>query len=415
MTHSAALGCKATATLGLLYVMLMGSACQDANNTVLSPSADAPLSAVSGAQLLSLIENAEDQYPLPGDVRFPADFMPHPQYLSESFSLRAVLDVPDQPDKLGVVVQFDRLSLPAKKSPLDVRASAVVPAIAGAGTQFVNQVARSDWEFTGLMRSAITIDGAEQDVSQRESIQRIALDLAGHDETGFWVGSDRLNINIEEPCRPAYTLRVRTADNQFLRLRWRLPACPESEENGLFNRWSSVGVKLSGVIGRDSTGKDDLRKDDLRSVTGLGFVSQAYGNLEFTTGAVVFDRLQLLVTDARGKRFALSLFRSKRRSGRGPRAVTATLMPLDTSTRRADTRRLTVSWTDRDTRWSSESGFAYPATIRLDDSSGEFDILLTPMHGMTEINDAFGTRLQEAVRVSGTHQGVGYLDYIPLE
>jgi predicted secreted hydrolase len=408
MTHSVALGFKVITTLGMLPMILMGSACQDSFDKGKSSAASART--VSGAQLLSLIENLDDRFPSPGPVRFPAVFLPHPQYLSESFSLRAVLDVEDQPAKIGVVFHVDKLALPAKISTPDVQAGLAGPEISSATTQSVNRVVHSDWEFSGLMRSAVIVDAAEQGVSQRESIQRIALDLAGHDETGFWVGADRLNIDTIEAGRPVYTLRANTANNQFLDLRWSLPACPDFQENGLFNRWDSEGVKLSGVIvdGMNGTGVS-------RSVTGLGFVSHAFGNLEFTTGAVVFDRLQLLVADSSGSRSALSILRSKRRTGRGPKTITATLRPLDNSTRQAVARRITVRWTDQDTRSSIESGFTYPAAIRLNDDSGEFSLLLTPMHGMTEINDTFGTRLQEAMTVTGSHQGVGYLDFIPLQ
>lgn len=106
--------------------------------------------------------------------------------------------------------------------------------------------------------------------------------------------------------------------------------------------------------------------------------------------------------------------RSKRRSGRGPVTVVSTNGQQEDSIDSTPAAgAIEWIWADEGTRTSDVSGMTYPEIINLTDKSGKFDLVIEPLFGLTEVNDALGPRLRQAVQVSGSHDGKGFLEFQP--
>lgn len=331
-------------------------------------------------------------------VHFPADLSPHPHAPAESFQLRAILSGAGG-SLMSVQLQLDRLAL-------DVAANA-----------------DSDWGFSEIMRSSVvTGKPGETALEARETVERLALGLADSDQNSLHVIDTRLDYQrlagkqraSDSPTRCAARYHLSTGiasapvgSPEFADLDVSMSACPEALSLQGLNQWQASALATTATLrGAEATPADG--SDMLWQ--GHAWLSQTWGNLPSANGAVLIDQLDLRLTkDAQATAQLLSVSRSKRRTGRGPQTVQATLTSLT-----EDARVLDLQWIDEGEQLSPISGMVYPQRMRIRSEDESVDLLLTPMVALPEISDSLGVRWSGAVMVSGTHTGVGFLDFQPL-
>jgi len=393
----------------LHLVLLCGIfALQSCRDNPASPTSTTTPSLVM-PELLALFSEGEERFAAPGSPDLPRDLGTNAEAGAESFSVQAILSLADGRDwssdsiRSGVNVRLDRVALPLdyQVQPLD-----------------------SAWRYNGIMRSSAFIDTniARLEASVREaageavfkqltdlsvldrtqSVQRVALDLAGLSETQMWVGNDRLTISgldaSSDSCARDYRWEVALSARDTLVLDFPMSACPRVSAFSTFNTWQQTSDEVNGVLLTDRAGAQTVRTP----VKGVLWMSQSWGSLPRAGGAVAIDTLQIRLDDGRW----LNVSRSKRRSGRGPETVTAVLRTGDSLPVTID-----VTWQDSDEKVVTASGNGYPDSIEL--NSPDHDLVLTvrAMNRLSEVVEFDGRRLDIPVMVSGEKSGAGFLSF----
>lgn len=398
--------CKSS-TLLLASVFILQS-CTDQS---IDPSAK---SSPAMQQWLSVLNHDNSLFSAPEAPLFPKDFSTHSQSRVESFLMQAMVTavadgVDEQNSELtaGIIAQMDRISLTPESH---------------------NSSADSDWRYSGIMRSTVFADSdvvdpgravthnVEQtsvsqfadlsDLERRQSVQRIALDLAGSITDKLWIGQDNLTILASESSTGACerTYRWEGFLSASTRIAFDIPMsdCPRVRTFGEFNRWDQQSDALTGVLSTSVEGGENVSTD----VKGTVWMSQSWGNLPVSGGAVVIDSLQLRLDDTRW----LDISRSKRRSGRGPKSVSADLYSEDSTVNAID-----LVWEDSTDQTQAASGAYYPASIRLRSSEHDFVLNVRVLNRLAESSDFAGSRLHVPVSVTGSHTGKGFLSFDVLQ
>ncbi len=364
-------------------------------------SQDPPASStvnVSG-QLLAALRDVAEQFSPPGEPRLPADIYVHLQTQFESFALEALLFTHDGTGAAGgapaaaVIAQIDRFALQP----------------AGATGEV-----DSRWRYDSIMRSSVSIDAAAShstlaslgELERRETIQRMALELAGATAQSVWVGNDRLTIDVsgkdQTPCERQYRWEAALSAEQQITLEFSIATCPQVRAVGELNTWSESAVSITGTLPSVTPAGEPMNA----AVSGTGWIRQSWGNVPGAAGAVVIDTLTLALDD--GQRLDVS--RSRRRSGRGPQTVSATLHATGQKSQALD-----LQWVDSTEQLlSADSGSAYPQHVSLRSSDGSLDIRASIMNRLSESSVGSDIRAHVPVVVTGTHTGAGFLSLTAL-
>ena len=341
----------------------------------------------------------------PASPAWPADLAFHPDALAESIELVAVLDdiAPARRDARRtthvVVRRFDRLRVRAPSDARDID-------VEGFG-------------FRDVVRTSVAVTTGERDTGSastehRHRVERATLGLAD-------ASAQRLQV------RDAWVERAdsgggcgtsghRSGDGRA-ELDFLQDACPSATSAGPLVVTSSGTLDVSGTLEVDG---------ERRQVGGLGWVRRAWGGLP-GGGAVVFDRL-LVELDGAG---LVEVSRSKRRSGRGPRITSAGVRPPESGAA-GDAPAVPdaldgAEWLDGtgdgtgdgagvgvDTGDGSGDG-EVPDRWRLRAQSAGIDIVLEPLLDVPVIGDAVGRAWRGAVIARGSHAGIGFLEYLPID
>ena len=372
--------------------------------------------------LLQALDASDEDFAAPRPPQWPDDLSTHPAMRSESFALQAIVYPATgqvqagKPEMASLMLQIDRLGLTAQSS-VDKSASA--------------------WQYSGVMRAAVAVDAATGQSANgtdivtdthtrsgddltvealntlqrlatmppRQSVQRMALGLAGSDDDTLWVGNDRLSMQLAatagNPCLRHYRWVATASVTERLVLDFSMQSCPQAQSIGLLSRWEAPGVSVSGSL----LSAHDNTEVHLTPVEGVAWFSQSWGNLPATGGAVAIDTLQIQLDNQQ----VLAVSRSKRRSGRGPQTVSAT---LQSST--LPEKSVAMRWEDSTEQRASASQRTVPESIRLISEDQSIDIRVSAMNQLTVAAGLTADQLQGAVVVDGTHQGVGFLSYTAL-
>jgi len=127
-------------------------------------------------------------------------------------------------------------------------------------------------------------------------------------------------------------------------------------------------------------------------------------------GPVVVDQLRASVETSTGLRQLLNLNRTKRKNGRGPKTIVATL--TDPSQR---VTTLDVEWAELPDIQGTSTNKHIQGVIRLKDKTGSFAVELKPTLGFAKETRPPAIRTLGSFVVSGTHTGYGFADLYPLE
>ncbi len=331
-------------------------------------------------------------------IRFPADLSSHPEAASESFQLQAVFSREDG-SMMSVQAQIDRLAL-------------------GIGAD-----SSSGWDFSDIMRASVAVGQSNQSTLEAgETIERRALGLANSDQESIYVidtqldlqplSDDQAGLVTSDVCRVRYHFSTTlanglnsTTDALFLDIA--MPACPQTVTLRGLNRWQSGALQASATLG--SVDRITAAADETLW-QGHAWLSQTWGNMPPAGGAVLIDQVNLRLTTDSGTRIQLiSASRTKRKTGRGPQSVQGT-----TSTLADGEQALELEWIDEGEQTSQITGLVYPQRFLIRSQNKSIDLLLTPVVALPELRDSLGIRWHGAVRVSGTHSGVGFVNFKPL-
>ena len=99
----------------------------------------------------------------------------------------------------------------------------------------------------------------------------------------------------------------------------------------------------------------------------------------------------------------MKLQQTKRRSGKGPSTTTGKIWPINATGSTEPVEDLTVTWTTN----YSESAISWHITA----ANPRVDIVVEQVLETSASSDA---RWFGPVKFSGTHQGLGFIDYQPL-
>ena len=340
----------------------------------------------------------------------PADLLFTPALQSESFVLRSLLTLDEaslpsiEGALIGFIAHIDRLSLNADSAS-----------------------ARPDsaWQYNDVLRSYVATDvslgkntaeahidtttpdasviAALRTASPRQSVQRLALNLAGAETGSMWVGSHRIDMSMSRAdvtsCARAYRWRSVVSEHISVELSFSLSACPAMQILGDLITWQAQGFAVSGYV----SWQNETDKPIRLPVSGHGWLQRSRGNVPVNVEApVVIDSLQLRLDDGR----LLSVTRSKRRSGSGPKPVVANLRLPDGSW-----QDIALSWQDSARLLQSESAGLYPESIRLQAADDFIDIEIAYLKRVLEAPDPAVFQINVPVLVSGSQQGSGFMSY----
>lgn len=360
--------------ISIVFIIVVLSACQASQESSLSGESE------DADNWLSLLARESTDASAPGPIEFPADLKSHPQARAESFVLEAVLQSSDA-EPVSVQVQIDRAAL--KK----------------------DMTLHSSWTYTDVMRASMTIGKqASRIQSHRESISRVALGLAGSEAAAMHVADIDLSITLGESCDAHYSLLGTSQDGILVSLSWQLFECPAKQSLGQFKQWSAAAVQVSGSLQEEG---------QVQEVSGYGWITHRFGNLPSANGAVVIDQARLILDN----QWVLEASRSRRRSGRGPQSVVGTMGAMQhtqVAHIQTQTKSIDMQWREDGTKLSASSNALYPAKIRFDSEEQGLSLLLIPMVETPEIADRLGIRWSAAVKVSGSHEGYGFVNMNPL-
>jgi predicted secreted hydrolase len=356
-------------------MVLFGVACD--TGTSVSQSTNSPDNGQSPGQnsemdwraMLDLLPAVDTSLP---SVVLPADLRSHAQQTGESFEARwAMTSVDGQ--SFTAFTQLDRLKI---KEDVD-------------GTSL--------WSYSSVARAIVATGNSDDSVlNAQEIFSRVALGLSDSRGDEFIVGNTLLSLGQNDSCLRSIQFLHRDVPASAIALSAESNRCPQSVSLGTINQWEFDGIPAVGVLAGEK-------------VEGVLWLTHRWGTSANVQSAVVLDQLRAVVRDSEGNSYWLSVTRSKRRSGRGPKTILASIR--DTQ---GDQRDVTVDWIDRAEVISSVTGIAYPETIRIKELSMGLDIVLSPVVRMSEIRDSLQTRWSGALDVSGSHTGLAYLDFLPV-
>jgi predicted secreted hydrolase len=350
-------------------IVLSGIACDTGTSSSQSPNRDRGQN--SGMDWRSVLASLPVIETSLSPVVLPADLRSHAQQMGESFEARWAM-TSEKGQLFTAFAQLDRLKL---KEDLN---------------------SNSAWSYNSVARANFATGNSDDSVLEgREIFSRVALGLSESRGDQFIVGNTSLSLGKGESC---------TRDIKFLHnvspvavsLSAQSNRCPQSVSLGTINQWEFDGIPAAGVL----AGKQ---------VTGAFWLTHRWGNSANLQSAVVLDQLRLMVRDNEGPSQWLSVTRSKRRSGRGPKTILATVRD-----NQGHRRAATVDWVDNGEVISSVTGITYPETITIKALSIGLDIVLSPVVRLSEIRDSLQTRWSGALDVSGSHSGLAYLDFLPV-
>lgn len=331
-------------------------------------------------------------------IRFPKDLAPHPDMAAESFQLQAIF-LQEDGSMMSVQAQLDRLAVSVEAD------------------------SSSQWGFSDIMRASVAVGESGQSVLMtRESIERGALDLANSDQQSIYVidtrldlqtpSDDQTDLDSSDECMINYRFStmlfasVQNGVTDALTLEIPMRACPDSVSLQGLNRWQASALAASATLGSTDT-LSTVSNDRLQ---GHAWLSQTWGQMPPTGGAVLIDLVNLrLTSNTDASVQLLSANRSKRKTGRGPQTVRGTI-----STPSEGAQTLDLQWTDEGEQSSPTTGIIYPQRFRIRNQDSSIDLLLTPVVALPEVSDMLGIRWNGAVMVSGTHTGIGFVDFKPL-
>jgi len=360
-----------------------------------APSISRPLEVTARvADLISLAESDSGKVASLAPLQFPQDSLLHTQAAFEHVDVRAILYTPAG-ENLAVQSQIARLAIPK---------SALAPLPADENTAMSSRQ-NSQWTYQQLVASTLRVNNAIVNstkarafTAEYQRIQRVALNLAGSETNRLWVGEDALAIHLQtsadSECARQYTLTHKLRSDLSINLQWPMPACPDVSSLRHTRQWSAA---VDNIQAYDSDSTDVLN--------GIAWITHTYGAVPAIKGAVVFDVLELAINDIGW----VSITRSKRRSGRGPKTVSVQ-MPA-----RSAIQLDTMIWEDQNFYQSDQQLLSYPETVSLRSKDGSVNWLITPLLDTQSAQHITGGKLTRASRVSGSHSGVGYLQYQSLD
>jgi len=162
-------------------------------------------------------------------------------------------------------------------------------------------------------------------------VQRRALGLADTEARRLFVGAIDLSFSSNDECAAAATLT-----HIDINLTWQHTACPQRT----LIAGTGYADSLAGVV-----------HSSLTEQKGVGWISHVFGRVPELSGAVLLESLKTVLPNQQ----ELRVNRTRRRSGRGPVTVTATLLS-NGQTRNLDD----VQWLEK-----TAAGALFPESITL--------------------------------------------------
>lgn len=251
----------------------------------------------------------------------------------------------------------------------------------------------SEWEFSQIVGVEFSLQRLANNTKQTaQSIQRVALDLAGVDTASgsVWTGpyhSQALG-NDGDACVQKVSLRSPMLDASFHQSQ--CAAMTKTKELVLTR---SNAMPVDGVVRVD---------DQALAVTGYGWLMHAWGiPPDVQAAAVVIDRAWLLLAEQN----ELQIQRSRRRSGAGAKITTATLTRLsDALTSKTEVQEFAAQWNDV----GASDETVVPNSWRFSSDTNDFDISFLPL---TVQNETQADAFFHVVAIKGTHAGYGFVSY----
>ncbi len=345
---------------------------------------------------------ADSSYPLN-----PIEFSTQLAARSTRFSIRGIFTVSDSLPtditnenqsallaKAGLIASLDRV---AARSKDDVAAQP------------------SQWHYEHVLRSSVVVDAVANrtplfdqlaSIKPTSSVQRAALKLAGASDHQLWVGNNSLNIEsiVDSPpnqCSARYRWQSEVSATLRVQLEFLVQSCPQTQSVGDYTRWQLGGLAASGSL-------DELENSTVVRSTPIDatvWFSHGWGEVPNVGGAVVLDTLSIEI----GSQQRLDISRSRRRSGRGPETVEASLLD-----RNGGSRTIDIVWKDEEALATAASGTRYPNQITLSSVAENIDLSVYIMNRAIESDTGFGKSLNVPVIVSGSHTGSGFLNYVSI-
>jgi len=308
--------------------------------------------------------SSEKSLEIPDDVRF------HPEAPFESFQSRVVLHGSGQEDQ-GILLELNRIKFPRSTS---------IPSL---------------WSYSSVTRSHIIRSRSDfAEPSVKDEFARVALGLSESHQNTLSVSTTRVSLEGTGRCQSVLSMSGNLVDGSFS-LTAEPVGCPVANNLGSLKQLEYPIMSLTGEIGG-------------KQVQGHAWMVHHWGIPPSTQGPVVVDQLRLRIVESDGVAAQLMITRTKRRSGRGPMSVFATHQKLKKFKELTD-----VSWFDEYSQTSGDGGVAYPKSIQLR-ISDQLELILDPLVNGPLNPDEFNSQWSTAVRVSGSYEGIGYLDFQPL-
>jgi len=351
-----------------LCMVLFLNACDSNSSQLASAPSQSP--EIDWSSMLRSLPGVDTMLP---PVVLPADIRSHAKQTGESFEARFALKGA-MGQSYSVFLQLDRLKLRE------------------------DETSKSLWSFDSVARAIVSTgqnNGSALDI--RENISRVALGLSESRGDEFIVGNSSLRLGLNDSCMSTIQFSHRDSPTSELELSAESVACPQSMSLGTINQWHFEGIRAGGFIAGEK-------------VDGLLWLTHRWGSSTNLQSAVVLDHLRLVLVGSEGDSHWLTVTRSKRRSGRGPKTLLASI-----KNSLGETRSVSVEWIDNGEVISPVTGIAYPETVRIQEQSMGVDIELSPIVRLSELRDSLQTRWSGALEVTGSHTGLAYMDFLPLE
>ena len=269
------------------------------------------------------------------------------------------------------------------------------------------------WEFNDVfMLESELVDINTGKSETRQQIERAALGLSGTDSEAqkVWIGSTSLakfpnfddtvlqgstdngsseNGSTKNECAARYTLDLPIVKNSPIKIDAVQLNCRDASVLRSAVQSSSNSMHATFTI--DSTNAKRA---------GRAWLVQSWGwPVNNDNAAVVFDRAWLVLNDE----YEIQLQQTKRRSGKGPSTTTGKIWPIDASGLTESAEDLMVTWT------TNYSGSVISWHISA--ANPRIDIVVERVVETSLSPDA---RWFGPIKFSGTHQGLGFMDYQPL-
>lgn len=359
-------------------ILLLVAACGDGGNSADTKSVD--IQTVQWQRLLDAL-NLPDKTIL--EVVLPDDIRAHPESIFESFEMRAMLRN-EVGEWFSLSGQIDRLQVASQSD------------------------AQSAWAFDSIARARVSGGGeSKAKLRTREELARVALDLANSTPTDIHVRDTRYTLNPGGECTAALHFQGRDVADEAYSLVGKPSTCPQSSSGGFLNQWEFPAISIQGSYADES-------------VHGYVWFTHRWGNAVLPGGAVLLDQVRIQLS-AENKAAWLTVNRTKRASGRGPRTVEA-LFSEDQKTFES----INVEWEDQGLQLSPVTELSYPQAIVLRIPSKGYELTLKPVIELSEVRDSLGSRWSGGVIVmkkeispgSGSgpamQSGTGFLDFQAL-